>query len=108
MNGGPHGNRKWGIAQRRKRENATSPTGHLMMDKSERIFVAGHRGLVGNTIIRCFERQDFNNLPKRDRSELDLANEEAVRNFFAQEKPAIVILAAVKVGGYQGEQRFPG
>ena len=78
-----------------------------MMDKSEKIFVAGHGGLVGSAIIRCFERQGFNNLPKRDRSELDLANEEAVRNFFAKEKPAIVILAAAKVGGIKANNDFP-
>jgi GDP-L-fucose synthase len=96
-----------GIAQRWKKENATSPTDHLMMDKSEKIFVAGHRGLVGSAIIRYLEREGFNSLPKRDRSELDLADEGAVRNFFAQEKPAIVVFAAAKVGGIKANNDFP-
>jgi GDP-L-fucose synthase len=96
-----------GIAQRWKKENATAPTDHLMMDKSEKIFVAGYRGLVGSAIVRCLEREGFNNLSKRDRSELDLADGGAVRNFFAQEKPAIVILAAAKVGGIKANDDFP-
>ena len=96
-----------GIAQRWKKENATVPTDHLMMDKYEKIFVAGHRGLVGSAIVRCLEREGFNNLSKRDRSELDLADEGAVRNFFAEEKPAIVVLAAAKVGGIKANDDFP-
>jgi GDP-L-fucose synthase len=96
-----------GIAQRRKRENARSPTRHLMIDKSKKIFVAGQRGLVGSAMIRCLEREGFNNLPKRDRSELDLADEGAVRRFFAQEQPAVVILAAAKVGGIKANNDFP-
>jgi GDP-L-fucose synthase len=78
-----------------------------MMDKSEKIFVAGYRGLVGSALIRCLEHEGFHNLPKRDRSELDLADEGAVRNFFAQEKPAIVIFAAAKVGGIKANNDFP-
>ena len=77
------------------------------MDNSEKIFVAGHRGLVGSAIIRCLEREGFNNLLKRDRSELDLADEGAVCNFFAQEKPAIVVFAAAKVGGIKANNDFP-
>ena len=77
------------------------------MDKSEKIFVAGHRGLVGSAVIRRLEREGYHNLPKRDRSELDLADEEAVVNFFAQEKPAIVIFAAAKVGGIKANNDFP-
>lgn len=77
------------------------------MDKSEKSFVAGHRGMVGSAIIRCFEREGFNNLPKRGRSELDLADEEAVRHFFAQEKPTVVICAAAKVGGIKANNDFP-
>src|SRR6184192_4770456 len=78
-----------------------------MMDKSEKIFVAGYRGLVGSALIRRLEAEGFANLPKRDRSELDLADEQAVRNFFAQEKPAIVIFAAAKVGGIKANSDFP-
>jgi GDP-L-fucose synthase len=78
-----------------------------MMNKSDKIFVAGHRGLVGSALVRCLERQGFNDLLTRGRSELDLANEEAVRNFFAQEKIAVVILAAAKVGGIKANSDFP-
>jgi GDP-L-fucose synthase len=78
-----------------------------MMDKSEKIFVAGHRGLVGSAMIRCLERESFINLLKRDRPELDLADERAVQSFFAQENPAVVILAAAKVGGIKANNDFP-
>src|SRR5256886_11497806 len=78
-----------------------------MMNKSEKIFVAGHRGLVGSALIRRLEREGFHNLPKRDRSQLDLADERAVQSFFGQEKPAIVIFAAAKVGGIKANNDFP-
>jgi GDP-L-fucose synthase len=78
-----------------------------MMDKSEKIFVAGHRGLVGSALIRRLEQEGFHNLPRRDRSQLDLANERAVQNFFVEEKPAVVIFAAAKVGGIKANNDFP-
>ena len=78
-----------------------------MMDTSERIFVAGYRGLVGSALMRCLEREGFHNLPKRDRSQLDLGDEHAVRSFFAKERPAIVIFAAAKVGGIKANNDFP-
>src|SRR6266513_5518785 len=77
------------------------------MDKSEKIFVAGHRGLVGSAVVRRFESEGFHNLPKRDRSQLHLADERAVQNFFAQEQPSVVILAAAKVGGIKANNDFP-
>ncbi len=80
---------------------------HLMMQKSDKIFVAGHRGLVGSAIIRRVESEGFDNLSKRDRSELDLADEEAVQHFFAQEKPGVVIFAAARVGGIKANNDFP-
>ena len=78
-----------------------------MMDKSEKIFVAGYRGLVGSALIRRLEAEGFINLPKLDRSQLDLADEAVVQNFFVQEKPAIVIFAAAKVGGIKANNDFP-
>src|SRR5437016_6530983 len=78
-----------------------------MMNKSEKIFVAGHRGLVGSALIRRLEREGFHNLPKRDRSQLDLADERAVQSFFGQERPAVVIFAAAKVGGIKANNDFP-
>src|SRR5467141_2010142 len=79
----------------------------FIMDKLEKIFVAGHRGLVGSALIRQFEGEGFGNLVKRVRSQLDLADEQAVRNFFAQEKPALVVFAAAKVGGIKANTDFP-
>src|SRR6266852_7184558 len=78
-----------------------------MMDKSEKIFVAGYRGLVGSALIRRLEAEGFTNLPKRDRSQLDLADDRAVAKFLAQDKPAIVIFAAAKVGGIKANNDFP-
>jgi GDP-L-fucose synthase len=78
-----------------------------MIDKSEKIFVAGYRGLVGSALIRRLEAEGFTNLPKRGRSQLDLADEAAVQNFFARDKPAIVIFAAAKVGGIKANNDFP-
>src|SRR6059036_609099 len=77
------------------------------MDKSDKIFVAGYRGLVGSALVRGLEHGGFHNLPKRDRLQLDLADEGAVQNFFAKEKPAIVIFAAAKVGGIKANNDFP-
>jgi GDP-L-fucose synthase len=77
------------------------------MDKSEKIFVAGHRGLVGSALICRLEHEGFHNLPKRDRSQLDLADERAVQSFFTLEKPSIVIVAAGKVGGIKANNDFP-
>src|SRR5205809_3487530 len=77
------------------------------MDKSDKIFVAGYRGLVGSALVRGLEHGGFHNLPRRDRSQLDLADERAVQSFFAVEKPSIVIVAAAKVGGIKANNDFP-
>src|SRR6266436_3155758 len=79
----------------------------LMMDKSEKIFVAGHRGMVGSALIRRLESEGFSNLLVRDRSKLDLRDESAVARFFAEQKPAVVILAAAKVGGIKANNDSP-
>jgi GDP-L-fucose synthase len=95
------------IAQRREKENAKRRLDEFMMDTSEKIFVAGYRGLVGSALMRRLEREGFTNLPKRDRSQLDLGDERGVQSFFAKEKPAIVIFAAAKVGGIKANNDFP-
>jgi len=69
------------------------------VEKSDKIFVAGHRGLVGSALVRKLQLDGFSRLLTRDRSQLDLRNEADVARFFAGEKPAFVILAAAKVGG---------
>jgi GDP-L-fucose synthase len=78
-----------------------------MLDKSEKIFVAGHRGMVGSALVRRLDSEGFSNLLVRDRSKLDLRDESAVAKFFAGEKPAVVILAAAKVGGIKANNDFP-
>jgi GDP-L-fucose synthase len=78
-----------------------------MMDKSEKIFVAGHHGMVGSALVRRLEAEGFKNLPKRDSSQLDLMNESAVAQFFLEEKPAVVICAAAKVGGIKANNDYP-
>ncbi len=77
------------------------------MQKSDKIFVAGHRGLVGSALVRRLERDGFTNLVTRDRSQLDLMNQAGVDRFFAEEKPAIVILAAARVGGIKANDDLP-
>ena len=77
------------------------------MQKSEKIFVAGHRGMVGSALIRGLETAGFSKLLKRDRSELDLGDSEAVTKFFCNEKPEVVIFAAAKVGGIKANNEQP-
>jgi GDP-L-fucose synthase len=77
------------------------------MDKSEKIFVAGHRGMVGSALVCQLESKGFLSLLVRDRSELDLRDESAVAKLFAEEKPAVVILAASKVGGIKANIDHP-
>lgn len=70
-----------------------------MMEKNAKIYVAGHRGMVGGAIVRELKRQGYENLVLRTHAELDLTRQEAVEAFFAAEKPEYVFLAAAKVGG---------
>jgi len=69
------------------------------MEKEAKIYIAGHRGMVGSAIKRRLEKEGFTNFVTRTSSELDLRNQQAVSDFFAQEKPDYVFLAAAKVGG---------
>lgn len=77
------------------------------MEKESRIFVAGHRGLVGSAIRRNLEQQGYANLQLRTHAELDLTNREAVCDFFDQQKPEYVFLAAAKVGGILANDTYP-
>jgi GDP-L-fucose synthase len=69
------------------------------MEKNARIYVAGHRGMVGSAIVRQLEQQGYDNILTRNSSQLDLRNQQAVQGFFAETKPEYVFLAAAKVGG---------
>ncbi|QRG66230.1 GDP-L-fucose synthase family protein [Brevibacillus choshinensis] len=77
------------------------------MDLRARIFVAGHRGLVGSAIKRTLEAQGFEHVMVRTRDELDLLDQESVTRFFAQERPEYVFLAAAKVGGILANVQYP-
>jgi GDP-L-fucose synthase len=78
-----------------------------MLDKSDKIFVAGHRGMVGSALVRRLEAEGFVNLLVRDRSNLDLRDDVTVVKFFAEQRPAVVILAAAKVGGIKANSDYP-
>lgn len=77
------------------------------MDRNARIYVAGHRGLVGSAIVRNLQRAGYTNLIVRTHAEVDLTDERAVRELFEQERPEYVFLAAAKVGGIVANNSFP-
>ena len=77
------------------------------MNLDAKIYVAGHRGLVGSAIVRNLEDKGYTNIICRTHKELDLTNQEAVRIFFEQEKPEYVFLAAAKVGGIHANNTYP-
>src|SRR5262249_39719003 len=79
----------------------------MSIQKSEKILIAGHRGMVGSALLRALESNGFANLIKRDREEVDLSDSAAVAKFFAKEKPDIVIFAAAKVGGIKANNDYP-
>ncbi|KAF5749481.1 putative GDP-L-fucose synthase 2 [Tripterygium wilfordii] len=79
----------------------------FLSDKSEKVFVAGHRGLVGSAIVRKLQSLGFTNIIVRTHAELDLTVQSAVDAFFATERPSYVILAAAKVGGIHANNTYP-
>ncbi len=79
----------------------------MHLSKSDEIFVAGHRGMVGSALVRRLEAEGFTNVLKRDRSQLDLTDESAVAKFFADEPPDVVVVAAAKVGGIKANNEYP-
>lgn len=77
------------------------------MNKSDKIYVAGHRGLVGSAIVRSLEAKGYQNVIGRTHKELDLLSQQAVRDFFEAERPDVVVLAAAKVGGINANNTAP-
>ena len=77
------------------------------MKPDSKIYVAGHRGLVGSALMRQLQARGYENLVKRTHAELDLTDQAAVRDFFTQEKPEYVLLAAAKVGGIHANATYP-
>lgn len=77
------------------------------MNPESKIFVAGHRGLVGSALVRCLKLQGFDNIITRTHEELDLEDQSSVADFFVQNKPDYVFLAAAKVGGISANNTYP-
>ena len=77
------------------------------LDRSKKIYVAGHRGLVGSALVRKLEKEGFTNIITRTHQELDLIRQAEVEEFFEKEKPDYVILAAAKVGGIHANDTYP-
>ncbi|SHE65871.1 GDP-L-fucose synthase [Fodinibius roseus] len=78
-----------------------------ILHKGSRIYIAGHRGMVGSAVKRKLEREGYNRLISRTSSELDLRNQQAVRSFFREEQPEIVVDAAARVGGIMANNEYP-
>ena len=77
------------------------------MEKQDKIYIAGHRGLVGSAIVRSLKRQGYENVIGRTHRELELTEQAQVRAFFEEERPEVVVLAAAKVGGINANQTAP-
>jgi len=78
-----------------------------MMEKDAKIYIAGHRGLVGSAIVRKLKLDGYTNLLVKTHTELDLLDDKVVADFFAIEKPEYVFLAAAKVGGIMANNTYP-
>lgn len=78
------------------------------MEKSSKIYIAGHNGMVGSAMVRKLQKEGYSNLLVRTSRELDLINQEAVISFFAEQKPEYVFLAAAKVGGIEANNTYRG
>ena len=77
------------------------------MNSNDKVYIAGHKGLVGSAIVRQLKSRGFNNLITRSHNELDLVNQNEVQQFFSKEKPDYVIMAAAKVGGIYANSKYP-
>lgn len=77
------------------------------MDKSKKIYVAGHNGMVGSALVKVLNKEGYDNIVVRSSKELDLRDQSAVNNFFKAEKPDYVFLAAAKVGGIHANNTYP-
>lgn len=78
-----------------------------MIALNEKIYVAGHNGMVGSAIVRCLKAKGYTNILTKGRSELNLTRQAEVEEFFKQEKPSVVVLAAAKVGGIYANSTYP-
>ncbi|MGN6342143.1 MAG: GDP-L-fucose synthase [Ginsengibacter sp.] len=79
----------------------------IIMEKNSKIYVAGHRGLVGSAIVRKLQKEGYQNLILRTSAQVDLRDQQAVKDFFEKEKPEYVFMAAAKVGGINANNTYP-
>ena len=79
----------------------------MILDRNRKIYVAGHKGLVGSAIVRRLQKEGFTNIVTRNHDEMDLTRQSQVEKFFEEEKPAYVVLAAAKVGGIYANDTYP-
>jgi GDP-L-fucose synthase len=93
-----------GLRARRKKKMLNT---YSRMKQNDKIYVAGHSGLVGSALVRLLQARGFTNLITRSRAEVDLREKQAVRDFFAEEGPEVVVLAAAKVGGIKANMDAP-
>ena len=77
------------------------------MNSSDKIFVAGHNGMVGSAIVRALQNSGYNNLCLRGHKQLDLTNQAQTEDFFEVEKPDVAVIAAAKVGGIYANNTYP-
>jgi GDP-L-fucose synthase len=92
---------------KRIKKNKVQKSQSVSKDLHQKIYVAGHRGMVGSAIVRNLEAQGFTNIIGKTHAELDLTNQVAVEDFFKTEKPDQVYLAAAKVGGIHANNTYP-
>lgn len=78
-----------------------------MMEQEAKIYVAGHRGMVGSAIVRALQKAGYKNIIMRTSKELELRRQDVVEEFFAAERPDYVFLAAAKVGGIMANSKYP-
>ena len=96
------------ISPTNEAHTGTTQRKNVMIKSDAKIYVAGHRGLVGSALVRALRTQGYSNLALRTHAELDLLDQAATARFFAEERPTCVFLAAAKVGGIQANNRYRG
>ncbi|MDG2124452.1 MAG: NAD-dependent epimerase/dehydratase family protein, partial [Verrucomicrobiales bacterium] len=79
----------------------------MKLEKGQKIYVAGHRGMVGSSVVRCLERGGYGPVVTATSAEVDLREQAAVREFIGREKPDVVVVAAAKVGGSHATATYP-
>src|SRR5271170_6638265 len=89
----------WNYLKEKKCYTNPGSISGISMNKNDRIYIAGHRGMVGSAILKKLQSEGFANFSLQTSSELDLRNQSDVNSFFEKEKPAYVFMAAAKVGG---------